>query len=73
VEQLAQFPVRDLPRLIAQLSKPKPAEDMRSRLGNELKRLKGIARGVFAFLRNDDWSTSFQTGDLPVDMQHLWF
>src|SRR4029077_10867824 len=28
-EHLAQFRVRDLPRLIAQLSKPKPTEDMR--------------------------------------------
>src|SRR5207249_3974138 len=72
-EQLAQFCVGDLPRLIAQLSKPKPPEDMRSRLGNEPKRLKGIARGVFAFLRNHHRGASFQTDDLPVDMQHLRF
>src|SRR5258705_13573094 len=46
---------------------------MRSRLGNDVKRLKGIARGVFTFLRNHYRSGLFQTGDLSVDMQHLWF
>ncbi len=46
---------------------------MRSRLGNDVNRLKRIARCVFAFLRNHHRSASFQTGDLPVDMQHLWF
>ena len=62
-----------MPRLITQLSKPKTPKDMCSRLGNDVKRLKGIVRGVFAFLRNHDRSALFQTGDLTVDMHHLWF
>ena len=47
--------------------------DMRWRLGNDVNRLKRIPLGIFAFLRNHHRSASFQTGDLPVDMQHLWF
>src|SRR5436189_546544 len=46
---------------------------MHSRLGNDAKRLKRIPRGVFAFLRDHHWTALFQTGDLPVDMQHLGF
>src|SRR5437764_11337573 len=72
-EQLAHFRVRNLPRPIPQLSEPKPAEDMRSRLRDDVNRLKRITRGVFAFLRNHHWSALSQAGDLPVDMQHLWF
>jgi hypothetical protein len=58
---------------MTQLSKPKPPEDMRSRFRDDVNRLKGIARGVFALLRNHHWRALFQTSDLPVDMQHFWF
>src|SRR4051794_15808569 len=46
---------------------------MHSWLANDAKRLKRIPRGIFAFLRNHHWSAPFQTGDLPIDMQHLRF
>ena len=46
---------------------------MRSRLGNDVKGLEGIARGVFALLCDYHRSKSFQAGDLTVDMQHLRF
>ena len=46
---------------------------MHSRFRDDMKRLKRIARGIFALLRNHHRSAPFQTGDLPVDMQHLWF
>ena len=40
LSNVAQFRIGNLPRLITQLSKPKPPEEMRSRLGNDVKRLK---------------------------------
>jgi hypothetical protein len=46
---------------------------MRLRFGNDVDALEWIAIGILAFLRNHHWSASFQTGDLPVDMQHLRF
>ena len=72
-EQFAQFGIRNLPRLITKLSKPKPPKEMGWRLGNDLKRLKRITLRIFALLRNHHRSASFQTSDLPVDMQHLRF
>ena len=72
-EQLPQFRIRNLPWLITQLSKPKPAEEMRWRLRSDVNWLKRIPVCILTFLRYDDWSASFQAGDLPVDMQHLRF
>src|SRR6267154_2624840 len=46
---------------------------MRWRLRNDVNWLKRIPVCILTFLRNDDWSASFQTSDLPIDMQHLRF
>src|SRR5215212_9777303 len=72
-QQPAQFHIGNLPWLIAYLLGPKTAKEMRWRLRSDVNWLKRIWVCIFSFLRNDDWSASFQTGDLPVDMQHLRF
>jgi hypothetical protein len=46
---------------------------MRWRLRSDVNCLKRIPICILTFLRNDHRSASFQTGDLPVDMQHLRF
>src|SRR5262249_19136417 len=43
------------------------------RLGDDVNSPERKALGILAFLRNHHRSASFQTGDLPVDMQHLRF
>jgi hypothetical protein len=35
--------------------------------------LERVSPGVLALLRNHHRSAAFQTGNLPVDMQHLRF
>src|SRR5262245_15389996 len=72
-QQLVQFCVGHLPRLIAQLSKPKPPNDMRSQLGNDVKRFKRIASRVFAFLRKQQRSASFKTREFPNNMPQSLF
>src|SRR5215831_10616236 len=46
---------------------------MRSCLGNDANSPERKALGIFPLLRNHHRIASFQTGDLPVDMQHLRF
>src|SRR6266581_4671041 len=58
---------------MAYLPEPIAPQKMRRRLGNNMDGLKRIALRILAFLRNHYQSASFQTGDLPVDMQHLRF
>jgi hypothetical protein len=50
--------MRNLPRLVAYLPEPKTPKEMRSRLGNDVNRVKGIALRILAFLRNNDWCAS---------------
>jgi hypothetical protein len=41
---------------------------MRWTFWDDMNRLKRVALGILTFLRDDDRSASFQTGDLPEDM-----
>ena len=70
-DQSALFAGRDLPRLIAQLSKPKPPQEMRGRFSYETNVIKGKTCSVLALLRDDKWSHAPERGDLPVDVEHL--
>ena len=72
-EQPVPFARRDLPRLIVQLSKPKPPQKMSRRFRNDLDLIKWKLGGVLALLRDDEGPHALERGDLPVDVQHLRF
>src|SRR5436309_15503731 len=72
-KQRAQFSVRNLPRHVAQLPVPKAPEKMCCRLGNKVDAIKRKALSLFALLCNYHRRASFQSRDLPVDMEHFRF
>ncbi|PYL75328.1 MAG: hypothetical protein DMF26_08500 [Verrucomicrobia bacterium] len=55
------------------MPEPKAPQEVRSPLRQDANRFKWITLRILAFLRDHHRRASFQTGDLPVDMQHLRF
>src|SRR5712691_10867637 len=73
LQQRAKLAVRNLPRHVAHLSEPEAPQEMRSRLGDNVDRLKWVALSLFALLRDHHRTATFQTSYLPIDVQHLRF
>ena len=70
-QDLAHFVCRKLPRLVADLPEPKPSQKVRRRLRHDVDLVEREFFGVLAFLSNDMWPDAAQTGNLPIDVEHL--
>jgi hypothetical protein len=67
----AHFARRNLPRLVANLSKPKATQKMERGLLDEMDLIEGKRFGVLAFLGDYNRLKLLESGNLPVDVQHL--
>src|SRR5690242_14988488 len=67
------FLLRDLPGLVAHLTKPKAPKKMRRRLGNNFDLVVRESFLVLAFLRYHQWADIPESSDLPINVTHLRF
>src|SRR5215471_14510749 len=67
----AHFALRNLPWLVANLSKPEATQKMERGFLDEMDLIERKRFGVLAFLGDDDRLNLSEPGDLPVDVQHL--
>src|SRR5213596_683560 len=61
----------NLPRLIANLPEPEPAQKMRHRSRHDVDLIERKFFRVLAFSRDDDGPDAAQAGQLPINVQHL--
>ncbi len=65
------FPHRQLPGLVANLPKPEAPQKMSGRFLDNLDFLERKLFRILPFLRDHDRLHALETGDLPIDVQHL--
>jgi hypothetical protein len=69
----SQFCARNLPRLVANLPKPKASQKMKGWPFDGVDPIEWEFVGIFSLLGYGDRLDPPKRGDLPVDVQHLRF